>query len=239
MGLVFIEGLPGSGKSTLAKCLCDSAIARGITAKWYLEEDCDHPIHPSSVKKLRRSRNFPQLCLRQVRDFIEAASQEKKLHILEGTAFQSTVRFMMEEELGNVSGYYREFEAALPFNRSALIYLRAPEAHSHSCWTAMHRGVAWSNSVGAYLEKTSYCRSRGLYGIEGMHQFWSEYARICDDLVASSRLHNLVVDVRPGQWERHLGEVEGFLDRLDILRAGESMRLNSKFDTDASQRRSI
>jgi hypothetical protein len=219
MSLVFIEGLPGSGKSTLAKRLCESAIARGIAAKWYLEKDCDHPIHPSSIKKLRKSKNFPQLCLQQVRDFIEAASQEETLHILEGTAFQSTVRFMMEEELENISGYYREFEAALPFNSSALIYLRALEAHTQSCWTAMHRGVAWSNAVGAYLEKTSYCHSRGQYGIEGMHQFWSEYARICDDLAASSRLHNVVIDVHPGKWERHLGEVESFLNSLGMLQA--------------------
>jgi hypothetical protein len=78
-------------------------------------------------------------------------------------------------------------------------------------------GIAWSNAVEAYSEKASYCHSRGLYGIEGMHQFWSEYARICDDLAASSRLHNLVIDVHPGKWERYLGEVESFLDSLGML----------------------
>lgn len=94
MRIIFIEGIPGSGKSTLAEKLCDKALSLGIDASWYLEESRGHPVHPHIDRILK---NLPEYYLEQWSSFISANASRDHLFILEGSLFQSTIRFMIEE----------------------------------------------------------------------------------------------------------------------------------------------
>lgn len=93
MRLILIEGVPGSGKSTLAETLCKEALSLGINASWYLEESRDHPVHPHID---RNGKNLSEYYLRQWKNFISANASRDHLFILEGSLFQSTIRFMLE-----------------------------------------------------------------------------------------------------------------------------------------------
>jgi thymidylate kinase len=43
--LILFEGVPGSGKSTLAQTILRDLVRQGIPARWWYEEDADHPVY--------------------------------------------------------------------------------------------------------------------------------------------------------------------------------------------------
>ncbi|WP_198085348.1 hypothetical protein [Variovorax sp. E3] len=184
MRLVLIEGLPGTGKTTRARELCASALHEGRESRWYLEEAADHPVHPHVLSALKSHADYPSHCLRSWQRFAAEARSAGTLHILEGSAFQSTVRFMMEQDCADIDGYFEAFEETVRPLSPSFIYLRPEDAEAHSRATAVYRGAEWTRKVTAYIEQTPYARRRGLRGESGMHRFWADYAHLCDTLVS-------------------------------------------------------
>lgn len=182
--VVFIEGLPGSGKTTLAKHLCEVERLAGHASEWHLEEAADHPVHPHALSARKAHDDFPFRCLQSWQRFADRTRSEDTLHILEGSAFQSTVRFMMEQDREGIAGYFAHFEEIVSPLQPSFIYLRPVDAVAHSQATASFRGPNWTRKVAAYIEQTPYARRRGLRGEAGMHRFWADYAQVCDALVA-------------------------------------------------------
>lgn len=196
MNLILIEGIPGSGKSTLAEMLCDAALSRGESASWYLEESKDHPVHPHN------GEHSPEYFLKQWKIFISSNIASDHLFILEGSLFQSTVRFMMEgNDEAAISEYFMQCQALLPKATSKLIYLRPPELLPHIDWVINHRGREWTRKVTKYLEGTSFCSSREWKGNSCMRDFWFYYANLCDSLVSETRFASRTIKSGVGYFE--------------------------------------
>jgi hypothetical protein len=212
MTLWFVEGLPGTGKTTMAEQLCALARKSGLSAAWYLEESIDHPVHGWKLKESRKNSDiFVKSCLDAWRLFAENATKTGGIHILEGSAFQSTVRFMLEQEISGIEGYYASFEEIVFPLAARVVYLRPKDAIEHSLLTSSSRGDVWAGKVSNYLEKTAYSKSHGLVGTSGMHRFWADYAVLCDRIVRKSALPVKTINVEPGEWERHSAEAANFL----------------------------
>jgi hypothetical protein len=213
MRLLFIEGIPGSGKTEISKQLCLLIQTAGIEAKWYLEELSDHPVHPRSLLQRCNEPSFPTECLSAWQNFVMRAECSSTLHILDGSAFQSTVRFMMQSEYSEIEieQYYRKFEDIIAPLSPALVYLRPANAFDYSHATARHRGASWSTKVAKYLSDTRYCQNRQLKGIEGMCDFWDAYAKRCDALLTTSKTANFIVRAVAGEGSRHLAEIVAYL----------------------------
>lgn len=184
--VVFVEGLPGSGKTTLARRLCEAEREAGRASEWHLEEMAEHPVHPHPLGACRTHDEYPLLCLQSWQRFTDRSESEDTLQILEGSVFQSTVRFMMEQERDHqaIAEYVARFEEIVAPLQPGFIYLRPADAETHSQATANFRGPDWTGKVAAYIEQTPYARRRGLRGEAGMHRFWADYAQLCDALVA-------------------------------------------------------
>jgi adenylate kinase family enzyme len=211
MRVVFVEGVPGSGKSTMAAKLCADAGKLGFDARWYLEESHDHPVHPKTGQRSKTQGDFAEECLRSWSAFVEKEKGRQTLHILEGSAFQSTVRFMMEKSLSGIAGYFRRFEEIMNVLEPKMIYLRPSDAVDHSRYVCALRGDEWSTKVSQYLAQTDYFCRHELQGLEGMHRFWGDYARLCDSLVAETSIPTKRIDFVAGEWERHMAEAATFL----------------------------
>lgn len=206
MRLVLIEGLPGTGKTTLAERLCTSISKESCEIRWYLEEAADHPVHPHSLSALRSKADYPSRCLHGWQRFVNEVQHDGTLHILEGSALQSTVRFMMEQNRTDIDDYFERFEAILTPLHPVFIYLRPEDAASHSRATAAHRGSGWADKVAAYVEQTPYARRLGLHGKSGMHRFWADYARRCDALMDGLSTPVARITTTPGHDHRALTE---------------------------------
>lgn len=217
MRLLLIEGLPGSGKTTTAKSLCRLLGSEGIEASWYLEEAAEHPIHPRSVTKLCDVSNFAAICLERWQTFVEQAQNSERLHIMEGSAFQSTVRFMMENDSGAVHEYFSEFSELVEPLYPALIYLRPNDAAGNSRYISKIRGEEWATKVSKYETSTPFSIRNNLLGLEGMHEFWARYAILCDSLLQLWKLPKKTIAFEPGDWKRQGSEIWTFLEELGVV----------------------
>jgi hypothetical protein len=168
--------------------LFEVALKNGESASWYLEESKDHPVHPHV------GDHSPEYFLKQWDIFISSNITRNHLFILEGSLFQSTVRFMMEENNEQqISKYYLQCQALIAKVSPKLIYLRPPELLPHIDWVMNHRGEEWTRKVTEYLENTSFCSSREWSGKSCMRNFWSQYANLCDSLVSKTRFSSYTI----------------------------------------------
>jgi len=214
--LVLIDGLPGTGKSTLARSLCEVLREGGLETAWYLEEAGDHPVHPASLIQTRNELTFADRCLESWHHFVQHVGSSDGLHVLEGSAFQSTVRFLMEQEHPNTDVYFRRFVEIIQPLSPALIYLCTDNALEHSHNVAAHRGADWSYKVSTYLQETPYSMARNWKGEPGMHLFWSNYAGRCSELVRRSELATLTLMTVPGDARSQLSKSIAFLRGMDV-----------------------
>jgi hypothetical protein len=230
MPLWLLEGLPGSGKSTMADRLCVLARKSGYDAIWYLEESGDHPVHSKSLKETRRDAGlFIETCLEAWLRFTKKCQTDGTVHILEGSAFQSTVRFMMEDRLVAIDDYYRRYEEIIAPLNPRMIYFRSQTPLQHSRATSDFRGNVWTEKVSNYLENTKYSRHKGLTGLNGMHRFWEDYAALCDKLVSVSKMPVKIIEIVPGDWERHMSEAASFFELVNYGCAENALSFNTAF----------
>jgi adenylate kinase family enzyme len=211
MQIVLIEGVPGSGKSAMAQGLCSKAASLGIDAQWYLEESPSHPARMKGANAAVFQGSFAEECLAIWARFVDQCKGQKTIHIVEGIAFQSTVRFMMEMQENGIAQYYRRFEDIVTCLNPRMVYLRPRDVAMHSRKICKLRGEDWSNKVSSYLERTNYSNFHGLKGANGMHQFWASYAELCDGLLLKTRIPMKIVDCVSGEWNRHMAEASMFL----------------------------
>lgn len=202
MRLILIEGVPGSGKSTLAETLYEEALSSGVNASWYLEESRDHPVHPHIE---RNGKNLSEYYLRQWENFILENASRDHLFILEGSLFQSTIRFMIEADSESmIPEYFTQCQLLLSNISSDLIYLQPTDIRPHIDWISTIRGVEWTGKVTKYLEGTPFCKKRGWSGENCMGEFWSYYADCCDLLVKNATISSQTIASGKGDFESQL-----------------------------------
>lgn len=177
--LWLIEGLPGSGKTSAAERLNAWCGGEGLMSRWWLEEAKDHPVLPADLRRRAAEPGFPQLCIQAFRDFVEI---ESGVLILEGAAFQNTIRFMFanarsDAEIADyVAAWAETIAPARP--RLLMFEVSSPEAH-YADFVASRRGAGWMARLVTYVESTPIARQRRWVGLDGFVRFWAEYQEIC------------------------------------------------------------
>lgn len=181
--LWLIEGIPGSGKTTTASRLCNQCCQRGMNARWWLEEDRDHPVHPISLRRRASERGFDHLCIDAYRSFVR---NERGVLILEGSAFQSTVRLMYAHaaSIAEITGYIASWSAHIATAAPRLQCHRIENPYAHYADFVTHeRGSSWIKKLIAYVEQTPLAVRRRWSGFSGFVSFWSEYQDLCLALI--------------------------------------------------------
>lgn len=177
--LWLIEGVPGAGKTSAAERLDALCSEKGLTSRWWLEEAKDHPVLPAVLRKRAVDPDFPVLCIQAFRDFIQL---ERGVLILEGAAFQNTIRFMFANARpeAEISDYMATWASSLsPAKPRLLMFeVKRPEAH-YGDFVAAKRGAAWMDKLIAYVESTPVAEQRGWLGLDGFVRFWSAYQEMC------------------------------------------------------------
>ncbi len=219
--LIFIDGLPGSGKSTTAKYITTHLQQCNIPSKWHVEEDADHPVHSRQFKKEYVSRNdFAEKCLQSWYNFAQTVTKSNHIIILEGSIFQSTVRFLLEYDssIQSIQMYFSKFEDIISKLNPLLIYFYQSNVNEFLRKTIELRGSEWSNKVTNYITGTPYAIRNKLQGIEGNISFWESYRIICDDLFNTSKFTKMSIENSTGDWKVHYEKIIEYLNQNKIYR---------------------
>jgi len=149
---IHFEGLPGAGKSTASQRLTEILQSKEIDAAWWLEESATHPIMPKERRALSRNGNFPEVCLNAWRSFLD--SQPKEVTVLDGYAFQNTVRFLFENlvDRNEISNYFHRWQELAP--ATSIVYLVVDEPVKHYEIVLPQRGDDWTQKLFAWIEHT-------------------------------------------------------------------------------------
>ena len=92
--LILVDGISGSGKSTTAHYIARQLNRNGIKAKWYQEEEKNHPLHVN-LSKQKKKENDVQYCNRFMIEFVKKweklvkkIQQDDTVYIVECFFFQ-------------------------------------------------------------------------------------------------------------------------------------------------------
>ncbi len=202
--LLLIEGIPGSGKTTAARRIAEQLAARGIPARWHLEESRSHPVAPRDLRRTAREPGFGPRLLDSWRRFA-ASAPEGEVTILEGTLFQSGVRFLYANDapVSEIRAFVEGLVPVLSPLEPLLMLLRPAEPLRHqSDFVFPTRGARWVEKVSRYTAETPVGRRNQWIGRRGMAHFWCDYWARCMDLARSLPWPRLDVSVREGDWDR-------------------------------------
>ena len=191
---IHFEGIPGSGKSTAAQRFCEILQSRGIDAAWWLEESVDHPIMPKEKRALSNNKHFSDVCLNAWRSFLE--SQANSVGILDGYAFQSTVRFLFEQQASRdlINNYFSRWQEFAP--DTSITYLFVNDPVEHYKIVLPERGQDWTKKLFAWTEQTPLGIASNLQGESGFVEFWSIYQDLCFELLSSAFIQVQLIEAR-------------------------------------------
>lgn len=211
--LVLIEGIPGAGKTRTARRVDARLAELGVPVRWYLEELAQHPVSPRSLLRLHPSAGFADACLESWRSFVRRGPAG--VDILEGTLFQSTVRFLYArgDPECEVRGYVAELARIVSPLEPVVVYLQPPDPEEHlRSFVPRVKGPEWVARVTAYGSRTPLGRRRGWEGLSGLVDFWSGYRQLCDSLVAALPFPRLDVTVEPDGWPAREREILAWIE---------------------------
>jgi thymidylate kinase len=207
--LILVEGTPGAGKTTLTQHLGAYLRQRGVGCRWYLEEDDPHPIPCHEMKLNDLAEKLPA----QWAAFVEGASHEEIVTIIESRLWQNTALFMfmddypIDEILACHQLVSRELEPLAP----ALIYLFQDDIAK-----AMHRlcTLRSASIIEKDLEATRHYKwfqRRGFQGMDGWVQFFGEWQAVAERLYGDWPYWKTKVNNPHDGWEQAHQKIYRFL----------------------------
>ena len=213
--VILVEGLPGSGKTTTSQLLVSEYRRRGTRYVWAREEATDHPFFGPGVRRLHQQADYDEICLAQWRLLVDHRAPTR--WVLDGCAMQSAVRFMFEQDwtMDRVESYWRRFEQIIGCVRVALVYFWHPKPYAFIQDHAIRvRGDDWPK-IAEHVEQTPAGRQLAEAGFDAPIEFWVEYGKMCERLLARSALPVLRVDTSRG-WSDVATRATAWLAALEM-----------------------
>jgi hypothetical protein len=178
--LILIEGLPGSGKSTTTGYLRAALQRNGFDCRQYLEEDDPHPIPGLDFELKGLSGKVIPLW----EAFVEQATQEPAITIIESRLWQNTAMFMYmggcdTDEIFTLN--QQMWNAIMPLS-PALLYLDQDDTEEALRRLYTFRGNEWMQWALETTTSYAWFRSRGLNDFAGWVRFFKEWRGVVEEL---------------------------------------------------------
>jgi len=207
--LILLEGIPGSGKSTLAQTLLRDLVAQGVPARWWYEEERDHPVYvfrdQASLHKvitaLHTGRYLAVVAdaLDQWHTFANALQGAEEVVLLDGCLFGylSWSLFPLAVAETEIHAYLAEVVRLLTPVAPCLIYLYQDDIAASLHRVCSSRGTTIAQAYIQNVEDSAYGQRDGLRGFQGLVQYWTAYRAFSDRARAAIAWPTLAVETSP------------------------------------------
>src|SRR5262245_45203871 len=152
--LILVDGIPGSGKSSTVNRLGLHLRKLGYNARWFFEDDADHPIYPSrdgrpgagAAGKDPEDFGTRERIIRRWKDLTSSLQGTEQVTILDGSFCETPVLYQQlrnrprEETLAHVLAVERILEPIDPI----LIYLYQRDVRAALTGILMSRGPGYA-----------------------------------------------------------------------------------------------
>ncbi len=220
--LILVEGMPGAGKSTLAHALLRQFDANGIPARWWYEEDSQHPVYCfRDMPELRQvvadlasgqHRRVIDAALAQWRQFAADVSSGNEVVLLDGCLFGyltwSLFPFNVPES--EILDYVAQVAAILGATQPCILYIRSEDTVVGWWRLFAARGEDWATTAIERATLSPYGERHKLTGFDGLIAYWQAYQAIADEAFARLPFPNLALGTATGQ-ARFLSSALDFL----------------------------
>ena len=210
---LLFEGLPGSGKTTCSRDVAHYLESHGRPSRWALEEARDHPWFGAASRASHREPGFVGRAVDAWHDVV--ADLDTASWALDGVAWQSTVRFLFEQDAptAEIERYWRLFEAVVTPYRPVLVHLRHPDARSFiRDHTIEVRSDVW-DKIATHVRSTPVGQHLVEEADEPHVEFWVRYHALCDHLAALTTIPVVGIDLAAG-WPDGPGHIVDLIDRV-------------------------
>ncbi len=119
----------------------------------------------------------------------------------------------MQTDQPGISEYYRQFSEIVAALQPGFIYLRPTSARENSRFVANLRGRHRADKVSSGETSTPFATRNGLQGIDGMHEFWEMYAKLCDSVFDQWKHPKKQIRFKHGNYTRHFDEAMSFVEK--------------------------
>lgn len=183
--LWLLEGLPGTGKTSAARRLAELCDEARLAARWWPEEAKDHPATPAALRRQSAHPDFAGRCVSSFRDLVHL---QDGVLILDGSALQSTVRFMFAQGWRDerIAAYVAEWSRVVAVAQPRLLLFRVGDLPKHFDQVVAIRGRTWSSKLTSYVERTPVALTKDWRGSEGFLQFWAAYQSLAFEMAAEA-----------------------------------------------------
>ena len=210
--LILVEGVAGSGKSTTSQWL-NLTLGRSFPTAWYPEDGEPGGLRCYYDAERQTATEYGQTLVSRWADFLAESFLEEGTWIAESALLQSPIHGLLLRDVDatTIEGVVGRLFQVLSSIEPCLIYLRPSdpgEAIRRAC------GSRYEGLLEEYIrriESSPFGIRHGLSGFEGLAEFWSKLARICDELVDHFEGKKVVVRMSGDDRESSRSAILNFL----------------------------
>ncbi len=217
--LILIDGMTGSGKSVSAHFLARQLAKNGIKARWYHEEEPDHPLlyrEPEEYKGLPEAerkeiymRDYPA----QWKAFADSLQGSDEVSIVECYLFQSSLIGLVRLEYPRerIKAFSRGLVDQVRGLDPVIISLYQEDVPKALRLNWSRRGKDWMDWYVDRMAKTSWAVKRGIGGAEASYGIWESWMSMTRELVAEFGVPYLAIENSAQDWAGYRASMLEFL----------------------------
>ncbi len=226
--LILIDGMTGSGKSVTAHFLARQLGKNGIKARWYHEEEPDHPLlyrEPGECKGLPETerkeiymRDYPA----QWKAFAESLHGSGDVTIVECYLFQSSLIGLvrMEYPKERIKSFSRALMEQVSGLDPTVIYFHQDDVPAALRLNWSRRGEEWRDWYVNRMAKTTWAARRGIGGEEAAFGIWESWMSITRELAGEFGVPCLAIENSGQDWASYRARM---LEFIGIPQVAETM----------------